>query len=99
MTVAYVVIRPVVALSALGAKIGFVVGRFIGTLVTNLEPLSTVKKLSTYVCAYVTQAYFIIYNLKIFVQKSLLVGFANSELVIKAPSAFILCKKLHLKSR
>lgn len=36
MTVAYVVIRPVVALSVLGAKIGFVLGCFIGTLVTNL---------------------------------------------------------------
>lgn len=36
MTVAYVVIRPVVALRALGAKIGFALGCFIGTLVTNL---------------------------------------------------------------
>lgn len=44
MTVAYVVIRPVVALSALGAKIGFVLGRFIGTLVRNLEPVCAVKK-------------------------------------------------------
>lgn len=42
MTVAYVVIRPVVALSALGAKIGFVLGRFIGTLVTNLEPVCAI---------------------------------------------------------
>lgn len=45
MTVAYVVIRPVVALSALGAKIGFALGCFIGTLVTNLGTVCVLKSL------------------------------------------------------
>lgn len=44
MTVAYVVIRPVVALRALGAKIGFALGCFIGTLVTNLGTVCVLKE-------------------------------------------------------
>lgn len=45
MTVAYVVIRPVVVLEALGGKIGFIRRRFIGTLVTNLGTVRDLKKL------------------------------------------------------
>lgn len=50
MTVAYVVIRPAVALSALGAEIGFVAGRFIGTLVTGSNPGPECAKLKKALC-------------------------------------------------